>query len=308
MLTVHHLPDLRQPAVICAVSGWSDAGSSASGALSYLLGKWSSRRFADFDSDAIYNYTVTRPATIRPGGGRRRLHWPELAWYALPVPHAQRDLVLLLGPEPDLRWRELRRAAMELIERLQASMLVTLGAFYAQVPHTGPVRIFARSSDARLGGILRELNFSDTDYQGPTGLVTALADAAEARGLPAAGLWAAAPMYLQGTTNPKLSAALLLTAERLIGADLGVTELEAAGRDLEQRVNQALRDRPDFEKLVQGLAGQIAPEPPAERALPAPEPPPTTGELPSPEELLSDLESYLKDLRGESGEQSGESR
>ena len=96
MLTVHHLPDLRQPAVICAVSGWSDAGSSASGALSYLLGKWSSRRFADFDSDAIYNYTVTRPATIRPGGGRRRLHWPELAWYSLPVPHAQRDLVLLL--------------------------------------------------------------------------------------------------------------------------------------------------------------------------------------------------------------------
>jgi len=301
MLTVHHLPDLRQPAVICAMSGWSDAGSAASGALGYLLGKWSTRRFAEFDSDVIYNYTVTRPATIRPGGGRRRLHWPELAWYALPVAHAQRDLVVLLGPEPDLRWRELRRAAMELFERLQASMLVTLGAFYAQVPHTGAVRIFARSSDARLGGILRELSLSDTDYQGPTGLVTALSDAAEARGLPAAGLWAAAPMYLQGTTNPKLSAALLLTAERLIGADLGVTELEAAGRDLEQRINQALRDRPDFEKLVQGLAGQVEPESP-------PEPPPATGELPSPEELLSDLESYLKDLRGESGEQPEESR
>src|SRR5439155_14464824 len=120
----------------------------------YLLGKWSTRRFAEFDSDAIYNYTVTRPATIRPGGGRRRLHWPELAWYSLPVPHAQRDLVLLLGPEPDLRWRELRRAALELMERFQASMLVTLGAFYAQVPHTGPVKIFARSSDARLGGLV----------------------------------------------------------------------------------------------------------------------------------------------------------
>src|SRR5439155_1095848 len=129
----------------------------------------------------------------------------------------------------------------------------------------------------------------------------ALADAAEQRGLPAAGLWAAAPMYLQGTTNPKLSAGLLLTAERLVRADLGVAELQAAGRDLEQRINQALRDRPDFEKLVQGLAGQIEPESP-------PEPPPATGELPSPEELLSDLESYLKDLRGESGEQPEESR
>ena len=298
MLTVHHLPDLRQPAVLCAVSGWSDAGSAASGALGYLLGKWSNRRFAEFDPDAIYNYTVTRPATIRPGGGRRRLHWPELAWYALPVPHAQRDLVLLLGPEPDLRWRELRRAALELIGRLQASMLLTLGAFYAQVPHTGPVRLFGRSADASLRAELSELRISDTDYQGPTGLVTALADAAEQRGLPAAGLWAAAPMYLQGTTNPKLSAGLLLSAERLVGADLGVAELQAAGRDLEQRINQALRDRPDFEKLVKGLAGQIEPEPAAER----PEPPPPTGELPTPEEVLHDLESYLKGLRGEEDE------
>src|SRR5918992_4969113 len=167
MLTVHHLPDLRQPAVLCAVSGWSDAGSAASGALGYLMGKWSNRRFAEFDSDAIYNYTVTRPATIRPGGGRRRLHWPELAWYALPCPHAQRDLVLLLGPEPDLRWRELRRAAIELMSRFEASMLLTLGAFLAQVPHRGPVPLFGRSADEQLRAKLERLGVEDTDYQGP---------------------------------------------------------------------------------------------------------------------------------------------
>src|SRR5215208_699042 len=263
MLTVHHLPDLRQPVVVCAVSGWSDAGSAASGALTYLLGKWSARRFAEFDPDAIYNYTVTRPSTIRPSAGRRRLHWPELAWYALPVPHAQHDLVLLLGPEPDLRWRELRRATLELMERLQVSMLVTLGAFYAQVPHAGAVRMFGRTSDLALAAQLGELHMKDTDYQGPTGLVTALSDAAEQRGLPAAGMWAAAPMYLQGTANPKLSAALLHAAERLVGADLGLAELDAAGRDLELRIDQALRGRPDFEKLVAGLAGQVEPEPTA---------------------------------------------
>src|ERR1041385_6441173 len=100
MLTVHHLPELRQPALLWAVSGWSDAGSGASGALGYLLQKWSARRFAEFDSDAIYSYTVTRPATTRMGG-RRRLHWPELVWFALPIPHGDRDLVLLVGPEPD---------------------------------------------------------------------------------------------------------------------------------------------------------------------------------------------------------------
>jgi hypothetical protein len=102
-------------------------------------------------------------------------------------------------------------------------------------------------------------------------------------------------MYLQGTTNPKLSAALLLAVERLVGADLGVAELEAAGRDLELRINQALRERPDFEKLVQGLGGSLDLEP-EPSASPAPEPPPP-GELPTPEEVLSELEQYLKGLR-----------
>ena len=303
MLTVHHLPDLRQPAVLCAVSGWSDAGSAASGALSYLLGKWENRRFAEFDPDSIYNYTVTRPATVRPGGGRRRLHWPEFVWYAVPIPHAQRDLVILLGPEPDLRWRELRRAAMELIQRLEASMLITFGGFYGQAPHTGPVRMFARSSDGELAARIARLRLSDTDYQGPTGFISTLTDAAEARHLPAAGLWAAAPIYLQGTTNPKLSAGLLMAAEQLIGMNLGTAELEAAGRDLEARITQALRGRPDFQKLVQGLAGQLELEPGEEPAQEATTEQPA--ELPSPEEVLRDLESYLKGLRGESDEEPG---
>ena len=300
MLTVHRLPELREPVVLCAASGWSDAGSAASGALTYLLGKWSSRRFAEFDSDSIYSYTVTRPATIR-AGGRRRLHWPELAWYELPVPHAEHDLALLLGPEPDLRWQEVRRASLDLMGRLRASMLITLGAFYGQVPHTIPARIFARSSHARLAEQLSELRLSDTDYQGPTGFVSALVDAANARGLPAAGLWAAAPMYLQGTPNPKLSAALLLIAEQLIGADLGIAELEAAGRDLEQRLNEALRDRPEFQKLVESMTSQLEAEAPPERSEPTIERPPPSGELPTPEEVLHDLENYLKDLRKDGG-------
>src|SRR3954470_913783 len=128
MLTIHHLPELRQPVVLCAVSGWSDAGSGASGALAYLLNKWENQRFAEFDADAIYNYTLTRPASVKTGNGRRRMHWPELALYSLPVPHASRDLILLLGPEPDLRWRELRRILLELLQRVETSTVVTLGA------------------------------------------------------------------------------------------------------------------------------------------------------------------------------------
>jgi proteasome assembly chaperone (PAC2) family protein len=296
MLTVHHLPELRQPAVLCAVSGWSDAGQAATGALGYLLTKWSNQRFAEFESDQIYNYTVTRPATVRPSGGRRKLTWPDFAWFGLPVPHAERDLVVLLGPEPDLRWMEIRRAALDLIERLNGSMLLTFGGFYAQVPHTGATRLFGRAYDEVLVTKLRQMQLRDSDYQGPTGFLTALADGAEQRGLPTCGLWAAAPMYLQGTANPKLAAALLMTAERLLGADLGTTELQAAGRDLELRINQAMRDRPDFQKLVREM-GPLADE--AESSEQSAEPAEPPGELPSSEEVLRDLESYLKDLRGE---------
>ena len=296
MLSVLELPDLRQPAVLCAVSGWSDAGSAASGALGYLLNKWENRRFAEFDPDAVYNYTVTRPATVRQRG-KRRLHWPDLAWYALPMAQGQRDLVVLLGPEPDLRWRELRTAATDLIQQLGASMVITLGAFYAQVPHTGPVRMFGRAYDETLSAAIAQFNLADTDYQGPTGLVTALADAATGRGVPALGLWAAAPMYLQGTTNPKLSAALLRVAEASVGVDLGLSELDAAGRDLELRINEALRGRPDFEKLVANLGGQLEQESAPPAAEPEPEEPPID-ELPTSEEVLRQLEEYLRDIRG----------
>ena len=176
-------------------------------------------------------------------------------------------------------------------------MLMTFGSFYAQVPHTGKVPLFGRSNDAELLAQLGRMGISDSDYQGPTGLVTAITDTAEARGLPAIGLWAAAPMYLQGTTNPKLSAALLKAAEPILGVELGVTELEVAGRDLERKINQALRDKPDFRKLIQGMAGQVQIDPePEPESEPPPEP---VGELPTPEEVLRDLEQYLEGLRSE---------
>lgn len=300
MLTVHYLPDLRRCTAVCALNGWSDAGSAASGALNYLLAKWDARRFAEYDSDALFNYTVTRPMTVRPERGRRVLRWPDLAWYELRSPNSGHDLALLVGPEPDLRWRELCRVTMDLLTRLNAEMLLTLGAFFGSVPHTGPVRIFGRSSDSELRSILRSRGYVDTDYQGPTGLVAGLNDAATSRGFKAAGLWAAAPMYLQGTPNPKLSGALLQTVELLVGVDLRVDELVAAGRDFELRVDEAIRTRPDFEKIVRGLGVDLerpAPEQSrAEQALPSPAEP---RELPTVDEVLGELESFLKNLREE---------
>ena len=287
MLTLHSTPDLRSPVFLCALSGWSDAGAGASGAIEYLIMKWAPRRFAELDRRAIYVETNNRPVSkiVRPG--ERQLRWPTLTLYALPVPHAPRDLVLVRGAEPDLRWRTCAGAILDLAERLGSDTITTLGAFLAPVSHGGPVVLSGRSSRPELRRKLNALGLREGSYQGPTGFLTVLLDAAGRRGLDTAAVWAASPIYLRGLSNPKLSAALLGIIERILQVDIGLTELEVAGRDLERRIDEELRARPDLERFVQRLAGQVEDDEGEESPM----------DLPSAEELLEDLEDYLRHLQ-----------
>ena len=279
------MPELRNPTFLCGLSGWPDAGSAASGAIEYLIMKWAPRRFAELDSHAIYVQSSHRPVAkvIRPG--ERVLRWPSLALYALPVPHGPGDLVLVLGAEPDLRWRTCSGVILDLAERLKADAVVTLGAFLAPVPHSGPVALSGRSARRDMLGKLKELGIQDSKYQGPTGFPTVLLDSAARRGFGAASVWAASPVYLRNLSNAKLSAGLLTAVERLLQVDVGLTELEVAARDFERRIDEELRARPDLERFVQRLAAEEYEE------AGSPE------ELPSAEEVLEDLEQYLSRLR-----------
>jgi len=296
MLEVHRQVELREPVLLCAFTGWSDAASGASGALSYLLMKWAGQAVASFDAEAIYSYTVTRPV-VRYSRRRkaREVRWPALTVTAVPLAHAEHDLVVLLGPEPDLRWQAVARATVELARQLDVRRIVALGSFYAPVAHTAAVPLVGMAYDPELGDTLRELKLGETNYQGPTGFLTALLDTARRNGLPGAGVWGVAPSYLPGVTNAKVSAALLQTVERLLRVDLGRAELEVTARDLEQRIEQALLERPDLREFVDKLRAReaeeagILPEP----DLPAEDP----GELPSADAVLQDLEQYLRQLQ-----------
>ena len=292
MLTVHALPELRRPVIVGAFSGWSDAGASASGALAYLAIKWHTRRIAEFDSDSLYTYTITRPVTGRDAGGRRQLHWPDLAFWTVALPGAERDLVLLRGPEPDLLWRRCARSIVELAQRLGAELLLTLGCFGAPVVHSAPTPVMAATADPALRRRLDQLGLHDTQYEGPTAFTSAIIDQAALLGLPAASLWAATPSYLQGVTNPKVSLALLRAVEQLGGFRLGLDELQAAARDMEQRIERALRERPDLRRFV-----QEAQRPSGEEAAPAQGEESGADELPSPQAVLEDLEAYLRQLQ-----------
>lgn len=298
MLIAHSQPTLRSPALLCAVSGWSDAASAASGALRYLLMKREHQRIAEFDPDAIFSYTVTRPVTAFTSSGHRMLRWPELAWFALPVPEAERDLVLLLGPEPDLRWREAVSAIASYAVQLGITQAFTLGGFYAPVHYASPPPILGLSSVPELRDRLHRLGIRDSDYEGPTGFVTAVLHAIGTRDIPAASLWVGAPSYLPNIAHPRLSAALLSAVGKLLGQDLWLAELEAAGRDTERHIADALKARPELRNLLQQLANVSG-------AIHEPRREDEQGELPSAEEVLKDLEDYLRRSQGEGSEEPG---
>jgi len=284
MLTIHSLPELRSPVMLCAFSGWPDAGEAASGALDYLVSKWAPRRFAELDATRVFVQTTHRPQSKMTGFGRRRLLWPSLACYALPVPYAPRDLVLVHGAEPDLRWRGGSEALIDLAERLGSELVLTLGAYLAPVSHSGSPQLSGRSSRAELRRTLAGHGLRDSKYEGPTGFPTVLLEATAKRGLGAASLWAASPVYLRSLTNPKLSAALLSLVEQLLSVDLGLTELEIAGRDLDRRIDEELSARPDLERFVRRLATTDEDD---------------LSELPDAEDLLEDLEQFLRRLGGD---------
>ena len=308
MLTIYSTPELNSPVLLCGFSGWADAASAASGALRYLQIKRPGRRIASFDADSIYNYTSTRPLTLFDGQGRRKIEWPSLEMSAIEVPEARRDLVVLLGPEPDLRWRDWVRTLFDYARQLQVSAVLTFGAFLAQVHFAGPVSLTGISFDPWMKEQLRQLGIEDSDYQGPTGITTVILREAAERGIPAASVWAAAPSYLSSTSNPKLAAALLGIAERLIGQELWKDELETAGREMERKVQDALRSRPDLVDFLKQLRGESAEDAADEETNVESQDAPQTDqfdELPSSAEVLRDLEEHLRRLKGDSGEGSG---
>lgn len=306
MLTVRSTPSLRDPILLCGFTGWADAASAASGALRYLLLKRAGTPVAAFDPDAIYNYTTTRPLTMIEAQGSRRIQWPSLELVAVEVPEAPRDLIILVGPEPDLRWREWVRTLLDYAAQLRVSAVLTFGAFLAQVHFAGPPALMGISSDQDMRAELRHLGVEDSNYQGPTGITTVILRAATELGIPAASLWVAAPSYLSSTSNPKLSAALLDVAEHLIDQDLWKGELETAGRDMELHIQDALSRRPDLVDFLNKLRGETQdlqlPDD-IEVQIPDPEIPSQAAEpeeLPSSAEILRALEDHLRRLKGDS--------
>jgi predicted ATP-grasp superfamily ATP-dependent carboligase len=244
-------PDgLRAPAMVCAFQGWNDAGDAASTAVSFLASALKARRFAHIDSEEFYDFQANRPTISLGEHERREIKWPTVEFFEAGAPRAPRDLVLVQGVEPSMRWRAFSAHLVDLAEALGVQLVVSLGALLGDVPHTRPVAMTGHASDSSL---LERLGIQTSSYEGPTGIVGVLHTSCAQAGLPSASLWAAVPHYVAAAANPKAALALLRRIEVLIGVSVDVTELETSAADYERQVGLAVRSDPDIQAFVERL-------------------------------------------------------
>jgi proteasome assembly chaperone (PAC2) family protein len=247
-------PDgLRAPAMVCAFRGWNDAGDAASSAVSFMASALSAKRFAAIDSEEFYDFQANRPCISFASGEQREVTWPTVEILEASVPRAPRDLVLVQGAEPSMRWRQFSSHIVDLAEALGVQVVVTLGALLGDVPHTRPVAMTGHASDPTL---TERLGIEPSSYEGPTGIVGVLHSACSAAGLPSVTLWAAVPHYVAAASNPKAALALVRRVEGLIGVSVDVSELESAAADYERQVGLAVQSDPDIRAFVERLEQQ----------------------------------------------------
>jgi proteasome assembly chaperone (PAC2) family protein len=278
-LRIDERPTLRRPVMIVAFRGWNDGGQGASLAAGFLAKAWSADRFADIDPEGFYDFQATRPQVSLDEGMTRRIDWPENAFYHAEVPGAGRDAVLLLGMEPNLRWRTFSEKVIGLARDLDVELVITLGALLADVPHTRPAPVTGSASDAKL---IEELGLEGSRYEGPTGIVGVVHDACREAGLPSVSLWAAVPHYVSLAPSPRAALALCERLSGLIGAELDTSELQEAATAYAEQVSEAVATDAETAAYVEELERRVDTIDEAEN-------------LPSGDSLAAELTRYLRE-------------
>ena len=272
--------------MVCAFQGWNDAGEAASSAVSFLSSSLSAQRFARLDSEEFFDFQANRPCIRFGADEKREIAWPAVEIFEARAPRAPRDIVLVQGVEPSMRWRAFSAHIVDLAEALGVQIVVSLGALLGDVPHTRPVAMSGHASDQ---GLLERLGIQPSAYEGPTGIVGVLHTACADAGIPAASLWAAVPHYVAAASNPKAALALLRRVEVLIGVSIDLSELESAALDYERQVGLAVQSDPDILAFVERL--ELAADSEEETA---------PDELPSGDAIAREFQRFLRQ-RGREG-------
>jgi proteasome assembly chaperone (PAC2) family protein len=268
--------------MITAFRGWNDGGQAATVAAGYLARQWEATRFADIDPEAFVDFQAVRPTVSLDEGMTRRIEWPENVFFHGAIPGTDRDAVILLGVEPNYRWRAFTELVIGLARELDVELVVTLGALLADVPHTRPAPVTGAATDPKL---VEELGLQLSRYEGPTGIVGVLHDACRTAELRSVSLWSAVPHYVSLAPSPKAAKALCVRLADLVGVPIETTELDDAEDEYEAQVSEAVASDPDTQAYVEEL----------ERRADTIQSFSESGELPTGETLAAELTRFLRD-------------
>jgi len=277
-------PQLNEPIMLAAFEGWTDAGGAASGAGSYLTARWGARAFAEIDAEEFYDFTSLRPQVRILEDRTREIVWPQNRFFAAGTPDA-RDVILLVGNEPHLRWRAFSDCVTTVAKEVGVKTVFTLGAMLADVPHTRAVPVRGSTADPDLA---RRFGLRLPQYQGPTGIVGVLQDAFAKVDIPVASLMAQVPHYVAGTPSPKATLAIVERVSDLLTTRVPTGELQRATLAYERQVTEVVAADDDMVRYVRELERR-ADEGDVTDSLP---------EIPTGEALAAELEEFLREQDG----------
>ena len=240
--------NLERPVLVAAFTGWNDAGDAASSALRTMIESWGARALAEIDPEPFTDFATVRPAVRLDEEHRRSIVWPTVGVWSVSLPGT--DVLLVLGPEPALRWRLFCEQLGGIVERTGATMAISLGALLADVPHSRPVPIIGTATDDQL---IERFELRRSQYEGPTGIVGVLHDHLNRAGLATASLWAAVPGYASQIPSAKAALALVERACSMIGTPAPVGQLALEAAEYDARVAALIGDDDDMVEYLARL-------------------------------------------------------
>jgi proteasome assembly chaperone (PAC2) family protein len=296
----HTQPILRDPIVIVAFGGWNDAADAATTAVKFLIDLWKPTKFAEIDSEDFFVFTETRPMIKFVDGIQRTVVWPTNQFLAHLAPDLNRDVILFLGVEPQLKWKTFSDTFLEVCKHFNASEVVFLGALLAEVPHSAAVPVSGTSTTSDMMERLREMDIRTSRYEGPTGMIGVLHDACRRSLIPSATFWAAVPHYLAATPNIKVTSALLTYLNTFLSFGLDLSDIQSDAVRFDEQITALVARDPEASAYVHKLEEQIADaelDDEDEDELLHPDTVESTGPLPSADTLIRDVEELLRQQR-----------
>lgn len=256
-MEIHQIPLLRNPVMIMAFSGWNDAAEAASGAVEHLLSGWKDKKddvlpelIAEVESEDFYDFQVNRPQVSIDDSAIRSITWPSTQVFGLAIPSMKRDLVIVTGVEPSMRWKSFTSDLLDLADDLEVSLIVSLGSLLADTPHSRPITVTGTGAHP---AIADRLGVSVSKYEGPTGILGIVQDACMRRGIDAISLWAAVPHYAASSPSPKATLALINTLEEFLEISIPLSDLPERSDAWELEVNELAAEDSEVAEYVKAL-------------------------------------------------------